>query len=333
MRTGEGQRLMTDTEENASKHRLKQKDLIALLLTLFSEEYDKAQVDSITDILLPMGAIKTYLQRRVGISYTSDAWIITQVRKYEEEIGTTLFRKAVSQEGAALGLSQNITTYEQKRHLYISQKIRTANGVFDLIRNSVEKLPSGDTVSLLLEAGSTVTRVAEIIAQNLHLLPLKWDICTHNLGVIECLGKTSPAYRNVSISVPQGKFDPVTHLILSDRLELYLDRKFDWIIQGTSFLADGKLYVEKPDEARLKAKILSECKGKKVLVLTGHEATSHLPSPAEPFGAVSDYDYIVYPAMDSGSAAAKRMDREMAPFADTLPVMIRNWSYVIMAHS
>jgi hypothetical protein len=125
----------------------------------------------------------------VGISYTSDAWIITQVRKYEEEIGTTLFRKAVSQEGAALGLCQNITTYEQKRHLYISQKIRTANGVFDLIRNSAEKLPSGDTVSLLLEAGSTVTRVAEIIAQNLHLLPLKWDICTHNLGVIECLGK------------------------------------------------------------------------------------------------------------------------------------------------
>ncbi len=323
---------MADTEAGTSKHRLKQKDLVALLLTLFSEEYDKAQVDSITDILLPMGTIKAYLRQKVGISYTSDSWIITQVRKYEEEIGTTLFRKAMSKEGAALGLYQNITTYEQKRHLYISQKIRAANGVFDLIRNSAENRPSGDTVSLLLEAGSTVTRVAEIIAQNLHMLPLKWDICTHNLGVIECLGKTSPAYRNVSISVPQGRFDPVTHLILSDRLELYLERNFDWIIQGTSFLTGGKLYVEKPEEAHLKAVILRECMGKKVLVLTGHETTSCLPGAVEPFGRVSDYDYIVYPAMDSSSSAAERMEKEMSPFADILPVMIKNWSYVILSH-
>ena len=321
-----------DTEKRASKHRLKQKDLVALLLALFSEEYDKAQVDSITDILLPMSAIKTYLQSKVGISYTSDAWIITQVRKYEEENDTVLFRKTASQEGAALGLCQNISTYEQKRHLYVTQKIRTANGVFDLMRNSVEKRPSGNTISILLEAGSTVTRVAEIIAQNLNSLPLKWDICTHNLGVIECFGKTSPAYKNVSISVPQGKFDPVTNLILSDKLELYMDREFDWIIQGTSFLADGNLYVEKPEESRLKAKILHDCRGTKVLVLTGHEATLHLSCPTEPFGVISDYDYIVYPALAGDSAAAKKMNKEMAQFAETLPVIIRNWSYVIMAH-
>lgn len=323
---------MAQNEEAASKRRLKQKELVTLLLTLFSEEYDKAQVDSITDILLPMSAIKAYLRSKVGISYTSDAWITTQVRKYEEEIGTTLFRKVTLPEGAALGLFQDISTYEQKRHLYVTQKIRAANGVFDLIRNWAEKVPPGGTVNLLLGAGSTVTRVAEIIAQNLDSLPLKWDICTHNFGVIECLGKTSPAYRNVLISVPQGKFDPVTDLILSDKLELYRERKFDWIIQGTSFLADGKLYVEKQDEAQIKTKILHDCDGAKVLVLTGHESTSCLPCPAQPFGVISDYDYVVYPALASGSAVAEKMDNEMRPFTTILPVMIRNWSYVIMAH-
>lgn len=324
---------MEDDQQATSKHRLKQKGLVTLLLTLFSEEYDKAQVDSITDILLPMSAIKTYIKNKTGVSYSSETWITTQLRKYEEEIGNPLFRKATSQGGVALGLFQNITTYEQKRHLYVTQKIRTANGVFDLIRNSLEKKPGGAVIKLLLGAGSTVTRVAEVIAQNLDTLPYAWDICTHNFGVIECLGKTSPAYQNVSISVPQGKFDPVTDLILSEKLDLYMERRFDWIIQGTSFLADGNLYVEKPEEARLKAKILRECKGTKMLVLTGHEATAHLPCPAKPFGTVANYDYVVYPALASGSAVAAKMDKEMLPFMRTMPVMIRNWSYVIMAHA
>jgi len=53
---------------------------------------------------------------------------------------------------------------------------------------------------------------------------------------------------------------------------------------------------------------------------------------AEPFGVVPQYDYVVYPLLASGSAAAKKMGNELMSFAKIMPVMIQNWSYVITAH-
>ncbi|MCX7027723.1 MAG: hypothetical protein NT061_09635 [Spirochaetes bacterium] len=313
------------------RHRLKQKDLIAMLFILFSEEYDRLQADSITDIALPMIFIRDYIRQKTGIAYSNDAWITTQVHKYEEELGTTLFSKSSSPSGPALGLCKDIFTYEQKRHLYITQKIKTANGVFDLIRNSLGDPLMEQTISILLEAGSTVTRVAEIIAQNLAVLPLRWEVSTNNLGVIECLGKTAPAYRKVTISVPQGRFDPATNLILGEDLDVYGHKEFDWIIQGASFLSRGSLYVEKPEEAILKSRILHDYSGTKVLVLTGHEATAHAQTGMHPFGKVSDYDYIIHPTLTQDSAASRRLEKELSDEGmPGLSVMIRNWSYEIM---
>lgn len=314
-----------------SRHRLKQKDLVHLLLSLFSEEYDTRESDLIEDITLPVDRIRDYIKKKTGVTYTSDAWMMTQIRKYEEEIGTRLFRKVTGPQGLALGLCKDICTYEQKRHLYITQKIRTANGVFDLIRNSLEASPQKKSVSVLLGAGSTVTRVAEIIANNLNALPVRWEICTHNLGVIESLGKTTSAFRNVSIWIPQGKFDPTTNLILSDCLDLYLNQRFDWIVQGTSFLTGGRLFVEKAEEAVIKSRILKECKGRKILVLTGHEATRDSSVPKLPFGSVSDYDYIIYPALSRDTAVAQKLARELDLSANKLAIVIRNWSYEILA--
>ncbi len=313
------------------KRRLRQKDLIAMLFILFSEEYDRSEADSITDITIPMLAVRDYIRLKTGIDYSNDAWITTQIHKYEEELGIELFRKTQEGKDSMLGLCTDITTYEQKRHLYITQKIRTANGVFDLIRNSLDEPIPDQPVSILLEAGSTVTRVAEIIAQNLSTLPLRWDIFTNNLGVIECLGKTGLAFSKVTLSVPSGRFNPATNLILGSDLELFSGRKFDWIIQGTSFLSHGKLFVERSDEAWLKSRILHECRGRKVLILTGHEATPHPKSGVETFGSVDDYDYIIHPALPQESAAARRLWAELSGQGlPALSVMIRNWSYQIM---
>ena len=318
---------------NGQPQRLKQQDLVATLFVLFSEEYDRSEVDSIADIEFPMASIRDYLEKRVGIAYSSDAWITTQIHKYEEEIGTRLFRKTSSPLGPILGLCKDLHTYEQKRHLYVTQKIRTANGVFDLIRNSLEGSFSPRPVSLLLGAGSTVTRVAEIIAQNLLVLPLEWDICTHNLGVIECLGKTAPGFDKVSISVPEGRFDPPTNLILGENLALCSKKRFDWVVQGASYLSKGALYVERKDETDLKSGTLHRCSGKKILVLTGHEASARPPEGIAPFGTVRDYDYVIYPALSQDSAAAQRLSRELGLGDAPLPVMIRNWSYEILEPS
>ncbi|HCM27631.1 MAG TPA: DeoR family transcriptional regulator [Treponema sp.] len=316
--------------QEGQRRRVKQKDLVALLFVLFSEEYDRTEADSITDIEIPMAEVRKYLASRVGTSYSSDAWITTQIHKYEEELGTRLFRKADSPAGPALGLCREIFTYEQKRHLYVTQKIRTANGVFDLIRNSQASYPAARSVRVLLEAGSTVTRVADIIALNLAQVPWTWAICTHNLGVIECLGKTGPGYEKASISVPQGRFDPATNLILGENLAFYLGKTFDWIIQGTSFLSGGVCFVERADEAAIKSGILHDCRGSKVLVLTGHEAAARPPEPAIPFGSTADFDFIIHPALPQGSAAAARLAAQLDSARLGLSVMIRDWSYEIL---
>jgi hypothetical protein len=317
-----------------SPRRLRQKDLVATLFILFSEEYDRSGTDSITDISILMPDVRDFIRKKTGIAYSNDAWIITQIHKYEEELGTTLFRRAVLDGQPALGLCREIYTYEQKRHLYVTQKIRTANGAFDLMRNSLEGDFPEQSLHILLEAGSTVTRVAEIIAEHLPELPVSWNIHTNNLGVIECLGRTAPAFSKVILSVPKGRFNPATNLILGEFPELYGGTDLDWIIQGTSFLSGGQLYVEREDEARLKSRILHECRGRKVLILTGHEATAHPDTATEAFGSVKDYDYIIHPALLPESAAARRLKKELAcPGNPQLSVMIRNWSYQILVPS
>ena len=318
-------------EITESPRRLRQKDLVATLFILFSEEYDRSGTDSITDISIPMPAVRDFIRKKTGIAYSNDAWIITQIHKYEEELGTTLFRRVSLSGEPALGLSREIYTYEQKRHLYVTQKIRTANGVFDLMRNSLEAEVQEQSLRILLEAGSTVTRVAEIIAEHLPELPITWNIHTNNLGVIECLGRTAPAFSKISLSVPSGRFNPATNLILGEFPELYGETELDWIIQGTSFLSGGQLYVERADEARLKSRILHECRGRKALVLTGHEATANPNTDTEAFGSVNEYDYIIHPALLPESAAARRLKKELScPGSPPLSVMIRNWSYQIL---
>jgi len=312
------------------RHRLKQKDLVALLFVLFSEEYDRTEVDSIIDIELPMNTVRDYLEKHVGIRYTSDTWIATQIHKYESEIGTKLFRKHDSDSGPMLGLNRDIRTYSQKKHLYVTQKIRVANGVMDLIKNERTGTAQDKPISLLLGAGSTVTRVAEIIAESLPELPWKWHIATHNLGVLEALGKTSPGFERVEISIPEGRFDPATYLILGNNEILYKPMVFDWIIQGASFMSKGLLYVEREDETRIKSLMLRECTGGKILVLTGHETAARTPELSKPFGAITEYDFIILPALPPGSPTARRLAAEMEPYADRLPVWIRNWSYEII---
>ncbi len=315
---------------DSQRHRLKQRDLVALILVLFSEEYDRTGADSISDIEIPLTRIRAYLESKVGIRYSSDTWIGTQIHKYEDELGSRLFRRSEGAEGPSLGLCKDLDTYAQKRHLYITQKIRAANGVFDLIRNARGELTQSDTVRILLEAGSTVTRVAEIIAESLQTLDWRWDVSTHNLGVIESLGKTSPGYERVMISVPEGRFDPATNLILGDSLELYARRSFDWIIQGTSFLSGGKLFVERPYEASVKSRILHDCVGAKVLVLTGHEVAGHPPAAAAAFGSIDDFDYIVHPALPETSTACRRLAGETWAGKSKPSIYIRNWSYEIL---
>ncbi len=314
--------------EKEQRHRLKQKDLVAALFVYFSEEYDRRGVDSILDIEIPLKEIRHHLLDRFGIDYTSDSWICVQLGKYEEESGAALFRKRETTDGFLLGIAPDMRTYFQKQHLYVTQKIKVANGVLELLRN--DPVGKAGPISILLGAGSTVTRIAEAIAESLEAMPGPWRVATHNLGVIQTLGKAGPLSARVELSVPEGRVDPVTNLIIGKNEEFYGRIAFDWAVEGTSFLKDGALYVESADEVAVKSAIIHRCSGRKVLVLTGHEGIAAVPAGLSPFGRIEEYDYIVLPRASLEGAKASRFDLSFRPLRELFEPLVLNWNYEIL---
>lgn len=333
-----------------TRQRLKQKDLVAALFVLFSEEYDNRGVDSIFDLELPLSDIREYLHGRFGIDYTSDAWILTQIRKYEEEIGVELFRRHDTEGGPRLiGIAYDMRSYFQKRHLYVTQKIRVANGVLDLIMNEGPRAAGalasaypGSRVGILLGAGSTITRIAEALAESIRAKSSRsteterpWLVATHNLGVIQVLGSSSPAALGategaVELLVPEGRIDPATYAILGKNEELYRRLELDWSVEGTSFLAGGELFVESEEETAIKSAILRRCSGRKVLVLTGHEAVDERPACPGPYGRVDEYDFVVLPRVSREVEAQSRFDLAMRELRTFLDPWVLNWNYEVL---
>jgi DeoR/GlpR family transcriptional regulator of sugar metabolism len=312
------------------RRRLKQKDLVAALFVLFSEEYDSRGADSILDLEIPMSELRRQLRERVGIDYTSDAWISTQLHKYEEEIGVSLFRKVEREDGSlSLGIARDMRTYFQKQHLYVTQKIRVANGVFDLIRNDLESGPKRQALTILLGAGSTVSRIAELVAENARSLGWTWRVATHNLGVIQTLGKPGPFSDRVELFVPEGRVDPVLNIILGRNRELYSGLELDWVVEGASFLVDGELFVENEDETRVKREILALAAGKKILVLTGHETRLCAPPGMSSHGRIEDYDFIVLPRSTRAGLARSRFALAIRDLEALFEPWVLNWNYEI----
>jgi len=342
--------------------RLKQKDLVAALFVLFSEEYDVRGVDSILDLELPLRTVRDYLRERFGIDYTSDAWIVTQLRKYEDEVGVALFRRGEARDGTALiGIARDMLSYFQKRHLYVTQKIKVANGVLDLVMNegplAAEKASQGDraaaggSVSILLGAGSTVTRIAEALSESLRMRRSRvarsgegrarggageprWRVATHNLGAILALGASGPApggvATGVELLVPEGRIDPETYAILGRNEELYGRLDLDWAVEGTSFLCRDGLYVESAEESAVKSAIVHRCSGKKVLVLTGHEAVDAPPEGLSPFGRVGEFDFLVLPRASREGRTQNRFDLAMGDLRSILDPWVLNWNYEVL---
>jgi DeoR/GlpR family transcriptional regulator of sugar metabolism len=316
---------MSDTGQ---RRRLKRKDLVAAVFVLFSEEYDRRGADSILDIELPLKEVRRYLLARFGIDYTSDFWIWTQLGKYEEEANISLFRKREDPEGLVLGIARDMSTYFQKEHLYVTQKIKVANGVLELMRNEPEG--RSGPLSILLGAGSTVARIAEALVEGLESFPGPWRVATHNLGVIQTLGRAGPHSSRIELTVPEGRVDPVTNLILWRNEDFYAQLCLDWVIEGSSFLKDGELYVESAEETLIKSAILRRCPGRKVLVLTGHEAVASLPPGLSPFGRVEAYDYVVLPRFSRESSRPSRFDLAFAAVRERFEPFVLTWNYEIL---
>ena len=295
------------------KHRLKRHDLVKSLFFLFSQEYDSRKDESILDIQIPTNQVIKYLQERFSVSYSGNNWIFTQIRNYEEEIGYRLFQKEKNGDGGfSLRLYTKMEAFEQKRHLYVSQKIKVCNALFDMISNTVEVPGKKKTVKLFLGAGSTVFHLAQLLAEKDMSLPFSLEIYSHNISVINCFLSSRVDPEHIKVRIPGGDLDPVTNSIISPSMNPYGDTDFDYIIQGTSYLTDGAVYVESHLETELKKSILHKSRGQKVLILTGHEVRPQLPIETPPFGRLLDYDFLVIP--HNRNRILKNLDQMLVDF-------------------
>ncbi len=312
-----------------SKHRLKRDKLVESLFYLFSQEYDNNQSESIMDIRLTMEAVADYLKDLYDVSYSDNTWIYKQIRNYEEEIRTRLFSLIKDRDGqSCLQVNPEIKSFTQKRHLYISQKIKVSNGIYDLVVHSRKPGRQGASVKLFLGAGSTLYHLANIISEKAVLDGIQYEIHTNNISVLNSFLSRGPDLPNIQISSSGGVLDPVTNTFIGLPGESLLSVPFDFVIQGASFLVNGSLYVEDPDETKQKKALLKDTRGEKVLVLTGHEVFRQLPlEDAVPFGHLSDFSLLVVPHNHKG--LIKNLDKMLLEEESLFSPQIINWNYRI----
>jgi DeoR/GlpR family transcriptional regulator of sugar metabolism len=307
------------------------------ILFYIYECYEQSDAESIWDVEVSASRIRQHLTSRYGVDYNSNQWVQTQLRRYEDEIGVKLFRRRkdpkVTEQAESddflLGLYENMVQFYQKRHLYVTQKIKVTNGVYDHIRAYAGQMKEDRPLKLLLGAGTTVYHLAEILAERSWEDETRYDIYTHNLGSLQTLLNHTVNYDRVTANLMSGTIDPVTYTIVGNNTNVFTSTHFDFIVQGTSCVHNGDLYIESEAERQVKESILQECRGTKVLVLTKHEFKDEPLPDVRSYGKLTDYDFVVLPRAMTHTARKKKYDIRFEHYADLLETEIMNWNYCI----
>lgn len=315
-----------------AKHRLNQRDLVMNIFGLFSEEYEISNAASIWEISLSIDHIIEKLEEKCDVSYKSDLWVWTQLKRYEEEIGVGLFKKLKSvgkEKSLAISMNYPYINFFQKQHLYVNEKIRVANGVFDKIQNVAERERRNGPFKIFLGAGTLCYHISTIFAERSWQSNVKYEIHTNNLGALNELIAPRVNHDNIQVSMPEGNVDSVTYTIIGENNEVYNQKEFDFIIQGTSCIYEGDLYIESPREMVRKKAILKKTGGHKILALTKNEFSQEALPNSESYGSLKDYDSVVVPKQNTVSDAQKNYEMIFESFKPDLTPEILNWNYEI----
>ncbi len=296
------------------------------ILYKFSELYESSDAQSINDITIPIDQVRIHLKERFGVDYTSNQWVFTQLKRYEDEIGSKLFKKtaAKSSNEFDLGLCSDMIEFTQKLHLHVPQKIKTANGVFDKIHIS----SGGErATSICLGAGSTIYYLAQIFIDHMEELNTTYRLYSHNAGILSQFYSQQINLDRIQIISAGGELDPITKTLVGDPRHIFATKTFDFIVQGTSMIHDRELYIESATERKVKSALLHDHHGCKILVLTKHEFQDEPPKAIEPYGHITDYDYVVVPRRIGNNK--KQYDLRFEQCLDLLEPEIMNWNYSI----
>jgi len=320
------------TPLDQKKLRLKQKDLVFNVLRLFSLELDKNQGKSIWDVALSSSQIIEYLKERYSIDYKTDYWLWTQLKRYEEELGMPLFKKHKGTGPTfTISLAAPYTHFHQKKHLYIAEKLKAANAVYDEIENYAQQNKREASVKVLLGAGGLCNHIASIFVEHLDTLSYPLDIYTHNLGIIEQFSSLPEGENHLGVFVPSGELDSTTYALLEQQDTFYENTQFDFIVQGTSFLYEGNLYIESKKELPRKTSIAKRAKGTKILVLSMHEFTNDasLVCGLTAYASLYDYDQMIVPRSGRPDGEDEHFNQIFLRYADSLHPLVLNWNYAI----
>ncbi len=315
-----------------SKHRFKQKDLVMSIFKLFSEEYERGSFGSIWEIVLPLEKVITILKEKYSVSYKSGHWVWVQLSRYEEELGVKLFKKVATNKNSkkfSISIHYPFVNFFQKQHLYISEKLKVANGTFDKIQAFKQKLNSAKPISIFLGAGTLCYHLSTIFAERSWQKNARYSIHTNNLGALSILTAPGINFDNINVLVPEGYVDQITNTIVGESNEIFSTTEFDFIIQGTSCVYNGDLFIESKKEVIRKAKVLKEARGEKILVLTKHEFSDRPIKGSEAYGNIKDYDFIIVPKKRVDSPIKKKCESIFEEYKESLIPEIINWNYEI----
>ena len=314
-----------------AKHRLSQNDFVMNIYGLFSDEYESTPVKSIWEISLDVKTIIERLEKKYDVTYSSEIWVWTQLKRYEQDLGVKLFRKIKADDGEnnfSVALNYPYLNFFQKKHLFVNEKIKVANGIYDKIIESIRFTNKNKPINIFLGAGTLCYHLATIIAGSEELAERKVSIFTNNLGALTKLITPGECNPNMEIIIPEGRIDQVTYTITGSN-ETMTENNFDYIIQGTSCVCDGELYIESTEEQIRKKAILKKTSGMKILALTKKEFSAKPIENSIPYGNVSDYDYLIVPKKGSSSEVKKKYEELFETLSLKLTPEIINWNYEI----
>ena len=309
--------------ESGKRQRIKRDELAQAVFTLFARRYEAERANSVFEVELPLSEIRESLTRLFGVTYNSDAWILTQLRRYEKRMATRVFlRRGGSDDQTWVRLNPTMEGFWSKHRVYAGQKVCIANGVCDLIGNDT----GGESgcIRLYLGSGSIPTHVCEVLLSRNREQHRQYRIYTHNLAVQQRVAEQRDPY--VELYALGGVLDAVRYASYPQAVAPIVHEELDCVVQSTDAVNDGVLSVPHVREARVKREILLELPGAKVLTVIkdefGREDATHTP-----FGALTDYDFVVTvpPVRDSRRAADVLLERDATIFAP----YVRHWSYVV----
>jgi DeoR/GlpR family transcriptional regulator of sugar metabolism len=316
-----------------SGSRLKRDELVEMVFARFWAAARERNSATIAGISVPLDDLREEIARQTGVPRQNNKWIASQLRSYEKSHGVKLFSFERSSSGSEhVCAARNMVSFVQKKHLHRPEKVRLAAALSDLVETEFLSSGTGTSgaVRLLLGAGTTLALAAEILRTRASEWNVRIAVITHNMGILqELTHRDTP--KNLTVTVPRGTFDPVTWALIPEDPASLRDEDVDIMVQGTSAVYEGTLFVESLPEALMKKAMMEQTAGIKVLVLTLHEFGKEIPKGMHPFGTLQEYDLIIIPLMKNPSSDQLEAHRWIHTVLSSHQTRILHWHYEILA--